>query len=295
MRRTAPARRRRRQAARSPAPAPARSARPARALAEQRDQQHRTASDLRGQAGRRRSRGEDGCPVQTVRGAIGRLQQAAGGNAQKVVLARAFQLTPKALLLDEPTRGVDIGARSDIYAFLGDLAARGTAILLASSDLLELLGVADRIVVLAEDRVAGELDRTRRRKRRSRCSSWAEGTTMTMPDQVGATARAPVPPPGRRPRPTAAARTAARTTSQYIGVLSVLVIVVAVLWANQSGFMTAENWINIAELNAELMLVAIGLTFVLLTEGIDLSVGAMWSFAGIACGSCSSSCRSPWP
>ena len=72
-------------------------------------------------------------------------------------------------------------------------------------------------------------------------------------------------------------------------------IVVAVLWANQSGFMTAENWINIAELNAELMLVAIGLTFVLLTGGIDLSVGAMWSFAGIACGSCSSSCRSPWP
>jgi len=82
-----------------------------------------------------------------------------GGNAQKVVLARAFELAPKALLLDEPTRGVDIGARSDIYSFLGDLAARGTAILLASSDLLALLGVADRIVVLAEGRVAGELDR----------------------------------------------------------------------------------------------------------------------------------------
>ena len=82
-----------------------------------------------------------------------------GGNAQKVVLARAFELAPKALLLDEPTRGVDIGARSDIYSFLGDLAARGTAILLASSDLLELLGVADRIVVLAEGRMAGELDR----------------------------------------------------------------------------------------------------------------------------------------
>ena len=83
-----------------------------------------------------------------------------GGNAQKVVLARAFQQAPKALLLDEPTRGVDIGARSDIYSFLGDLAARGSAILLASSDLLELLGLADRIVVLAEGRLVGELDRS---------------------------------------------------------------------------------------------------------------------------------------
>lgn len=104
---------------------------------------------------------------------------------------------------------------------------------------------------------------------------------MTMPDQAGATARAPVPPPGRRRRHTVAAEAAARTTSQYIGVLSVLAIVVVVMWATQSGFMTLENWVNIAELNAELMLVAIGLTFVLLTGGIDLSVGAMWSFAGI--------------
>lgn len=94
------------------------------------------------------------CP--DVQAPVGSLS---GGNAQKVVLARAFQLVPTALLLDEPTRGVDIGARSDIYSFLGDLAARGTAILMASSDLLELLGVADRIVVLAEGRVAGELDR----------------------------------------------------------------------------------------------------------------------------------------
>jgi len=78
-----------------------------------------------------------------------------------------------------------------------------------------------------------------------------------------------------------AADLAARTASPYIGVLSVLVTAVAVLWATQPAFMTAENWVNIAELNAELMLVAVGLTFVLLTGGIDLSVGAMWSFAGI--------------
>jgi ribose transport system permease protein len=103
---------------------------------------------------------------------------------------------------------------------------------------------------------------------------------MTMPDQADTTVPAPAPPSGRGLRATAAG-TAARTTSQYIGVLSVLAIAVAVLWATQPAFMTADNWVNIAELNAELMLVSIGLTFVLLTGGIDLSVGAMWSFTGI--------------
>jgi ABC-type sugar transport system ATPase subunit len=83
-----------------------------------------------------------------------------GGNAQKVVLARALARDPRVLLLDEPTRGVDVGARSDIYDLIGERVAGGTAVLLASSDLLELLGLADRIIVLAEGRPAGELDRS---------------------------------------------------------------------------------------------------------------------------------------
>ncbi|WP_433236185.1 sugar ABC transporter ATP-binding protein [Actinomadura nitritigenes] len=82
-----------------------------------------------------------------------------GGNAQKLVLARAIGHAPKVLLLDEPTRGVDIGARADIYELIGGLAEAGAAVVLASSDLLELLGLADRIIVLAEGRPAGVLDR----------------------------------------------------------------------------------------------------------------------------------------
>ncbi|MBW8485850.1 sugar ABC transporter ATP-binding protein [Actinomadura parmotrematis] len=82
-----------------------------------------------------------------------------GGNAQKLVLAKALGHRPRVLLLDEPTRGVDIGARSDIYELVTGLAAEGTAIVLASSDLLELLGLADRVIVLAEGRPVGELDR----------------------------------------------------------------------------------------------------------------------------------------
>ncbi|MCU1570167.1 MAG: sugar transporter ATP-binding protein [Naasia sp.] len=83
-----------------------------------------------------------------------------GGNQQKVVLAKWFDTSPKAVVLDEPTRGVDVGAKSEIYAIIEDLSARGVGVLLASSDLTELLGVCDRIVVLREGRVAAELNRS---------------------------------------------------------------------------------------------------------------------------------------
>ncbi len=82
-----------------------------------------------------------------------------GGNAQKVVLARSLDHDPSILLLDEPTRGVDIGARAEIYGIINGMVARGAGALVASSDLLELLGLCDRILVLHEGRVAGELER----------------------------------------------------------------------------------------------------------------------------------------
>jgi len=82
-----------------------------------------------------------------------------GGNAQKVLLARCFDHEPTALLLDEPTRGVDIGAKAEIYEIIDRMLARGVGVLLASSDLMELLGLCDRIVVLHEGEPVGELAR----------------------------------------------------------------------------------------------------------------------------------------
>jgi ABC-type sugar transport system ATPase subunit len=80
-----------------------------------------------------------------------------GGNQQKVVLARWLATTPRVLLLDEPTRGVDVGAKAEVHALVRALAAGGTAVLLVSSDLPELLALSHRILVLREGRVAGEL------------------------------------------------------------------------------------------------------------------------------------------
>ena len=85
---------------------------------------------------------------------VGRLS---GGNQQKVVLGKWLEAGPKVLILDEPTRGIDIGTKEEIYQLLRDLAGQGLAVVVISSELIEVLGLADRILVLAEGRVAGEL------------------------------------------------------------------------------------------------------------------------------------------
>ena len=82
-----------------------------------------------------------------------------GGNQQKVILSRWLARQPRVLLLDDPTRGVDVAAKAEIHDRLADAAAAGMAIVMASSDLPELLRTCDRIVVLHQGRVAGELDR----------------------------------------------------------------------------------------------------------------------------------------
>jgi ABC-type sugar transport system ATPase subunit len=82
-----------------------------------------------------------------------------GGNQQKVLLAMWMGIAPKVLIADEPTRGVDVGAKSEIYRLLRQLAATGVGIILISSDLLEILGLADRILVMRQGRIAGEFAR----------------------------------------------------------------------------------------------------------------------------------------
>ncbi|MGH7738810.1 MAG: sugar ABC transporter ATP-binding protein [bacterium] len=105
--------------------------------------------------------------VRTLRikgqGLDARAARLSGGNQQKVVLGKWFLTQPRVLLLDEPTRGIDVGAKAEIYELLGRLAAEGMAILLASSDLPELLGLSHRILVLNQGKPAG----------------WFEGPTAT--------------------------------------------------------------------------------------------------------------------
>jgi len=80
-----------------------------------------------------------------------------GGNQQKVVLARWLAAKPRVLILDEPTRGIDVGAKAEIYGLIDDLANQGLGIMFISSELSEILGLSDRIYVLQNGRITGEL------------------------------------------------------------------------------------------------------------------------------------------
>jgi ribose transport system ATP-binding protein len=84
-----------------------------------------------------------------------------GGNQQKVVVAKWLATRPSVFILDEPTRGVDVGAKQEVYGIISELAEDGAGVLVISSELEELMGLCDRIVVMAVGEVAGEFDRAR--------------------------------------------------------------------------------------------------------------------------------------
>jgi ribose transport system ATP-binding protein/rhamnose transport system ATP-binding protein len=113
-----------------------------------------TFSDQKAEALAKSFVGEMRISTPSVRQVVGNLS---GGNQQKVLLAKWLAMEPKLLIVDEPTRGVDVGARSEIYRLLRALADKGVALLVVSSDLPEVLALADRIVVMAEGRTVGEL------------------------------------------------------------------------------------------------------------------------------------------
>ncbi len=82
-----------------------------------------------------------------------------GGNQQKIVLGKWLAMKPKVMILDEPTRGIDVGAKAEIYRLMRELAAQGTTVLMISSDMEEVLHLSDRVVVMHEGEIAGRLDR----------------------------------------------------------------------------------------------------------------------------------------
>jgi ABC-type sugar transport system ATPase subunit len=88
-----------------------------------------------------------------------RTLELSGGNQQKVVVAKWLATKPKVLLLDEPTRGIDVGAKAEIYAIMNELARQGVGIIMVSSEMPEILAMSDRILVMYEGRITGILGR----------------------------------------------------------------------------------------------------------------------------------------
>jgi ribose transport system ATP-binding protein len=188
-----------------------------------------------------------------------------GGNQQKVVFARAMLGRPKVLICDEPTQGVDVGARVEIYRLLRELAADGCAVLVCSSDALELVGLCDRVMVMSRGQTVamleGEDSVTESKITGSAVTATTERKSRGKKEERGEVGRL-----GRFLRGDGVAAP----------VLALVIVALAIFTqAQNSDFLNSFNIENLLLLSTALILVAIGQLVVLLTAGVDLSVGPM--------------------
>jgi ribose transport system ATP-binding protein len=191
-----------------------------------------------------------------------------GGNQQKAVLARALLHRTRLLIVDEPTQGVDARARTDIYHALRDEADSGKAILINSSDSLELAGLCDRVYVLSRGKVVDEFDSEVDESTIIR-SFVAAKTDLTVREDAT---------PAEIPRLVAKIGAALARPWMPLVVLAILMLVVGVYSATKSDvFLGKENLSSLFVLAVPLAIVAMGQQIALLTGGFDISVGAMMS------------------
>jgi ribose transport system ATP-binding protein len=186
-----------------------------------------------------------------------------GGNQQKVVFARAMLGRPKVLVCDEPTQGVDVGARVEIYRMLRELAADGCAIVVCSSDALELVGLCDRVMVMSRGQAVAML------ADESVTEGKITGAAVTATTERKARVREERASVGRLGR-------FLRGDGVATPVLALVVVALAIFTqAQNSDFLNSFNVENLLLLSTALILVSIGQLVVLLTAGLDLSVGPM--------------------
>ncbi len=196
-----------------------------------------------------------------------------GGNQQKALLARCLFASPRVLLLDEPTRGIDLAAKAEIYAELKALAARGYGVVLCSSEMSEILTQCHRIVVFREGRITARLD----------AGDATEEKVLAAAAGTGAEAEAPGAgsPPG--PEPPAPKPRWRERIARYAGAFGLaLVLLLSVVFSPVRGgrlvFLDLGNLTDILRQVAEKGILAVGMTAVVISGGIDLSVGSVLAF-----------------
>ena len=183
-----------------------------------------------------------------------------GGNQQKVVLAKWLLTSPRILIMDEPTRGIDVAAKSEIYRLISSLADEGKAVILISSELPEIIGLCDRILVMHEGKGMGLLDR----------DEASQEAIMTM---------------GHGPSEDGVLKSKiARAFSKYGIYVSFIVLVIAMSLISPY-FLRIKNITNILNQVSIIGIISIGSTLVLLAGGIDLSPGAVVAVAGVVAAS----------
>lgn len=188
-----------------------------------------------------------------------------GGNQQKVVMARALLAQPAILIADEPTQGVDVGARAELYRILREVADTGVPVVVASSDAKELEGLCDRVIVMSRGHVAETLD----------------GDDITEERIIGAAVRATTHK--RQEDETGEARGGSTALRRFVQgdyapvviLATVMVALGAYIYSQNDRYLSSFNITSVMLLVAALGFIALGQTVSLLTGGIDLSVGPL--------------------
>jgi ribose transport system ATP-binding protein len=191
-----------------------------------------------------------------------------GGNQQKVAFARWLLASPRLCIFDEPTQGVDVGTKMEIYRIIRGIAARGIAVIVISADVLELIGLSDRILVVARGHIVDEVP------------GGAATEERIVGRAVGAGESAAAPPADRAPARGGTRARRSNAASRFLGrygpallLAAVIALVVAYTASRSPYFLTARNLANLAIQVAPLLIVALGQLTVILLGGIDLSVG----------------------
>ena len=199
-----------------------------------------------------------------------------GGNQQKVVLAKWLLGEARVFLFDEPTRGIDVGAKAEIYDLMVKLAQNGAAIVMVSSELPEVLGMSHRILVMRDGRIVRELrasEATPRRRDRRRDGS---RRLVEQARDASRSNRAGL-------KEDKARANAARIGCALAGAIA-LVGHASRFWSTslrKGAFLEPDNIINVLRQITYGCILAVGETFVIITAGIDLSVGSLISLRGV--------------
>ena len=211
--------------------------------------------------------------------------QLSGGNQQKVVIGKWLEIGPKVFLLDDPTRGVDVGAKREIYGLIRKMSADGGIVLFSSTELPELVGLCDRIVVFYQGRIAGEL-------------SGVDDHTLLhvintgeMPAALSRTGSHAMTDTDRACRPMTRRRF---RLPEETGVIIALVLMIVIIGIARPRFLNPINLLTILGHTTFQGMLAIGMVYLLAIREIDLSVGWIFNFSAVFSGLLMVAGIDPW-
>ena len=212
-------------------------------------------------------------------GHVGQLPtELSGGNQQKVALSRILAMSPRVVLIDEPTQGVDVRSRLDIYRFLRAIADSGSAVVVVSSDASELAGLCDRILVMSRGQLTSELAGGTATEESIVGAFAVEHELATDAEMVGDAAATLVEPDAtstQRPRRSWLRRHVSADGIRLVALVAVMVGLALFAQSRNDTFLTEFGIYNVLLVAVPLVAVAAAQFFVLMVGGIDVSVGAV--------------------